>query len=105
MENFQAIYDQAKAASNKAANDYIEKHGEHAYCGFAWVEFPSGRDKFVNWMRKNGIGSKHWKKGWQIWRPSDVMTQSMSVNEAGAEAFAEVLMAHGIQVNACSRAD
>jgi hypothetical protein len=105
MENFQAIFDQAKAAANKAATDYLEKHGDTAYCGFAWIEFPSGRDKFVNWMRKNDIGSKHWKKGWQLWRPADVYTQSMDVNEAGAEAFAEVLNSYGIQAHPCSRAD
>jgi hypothetical protein len=29
----------------------------------------------------------------------------MDVNEAGAEAFVEVLNAHGIQADACSRAD
>jgi hypothetical protein len=105
MENFQAIFDQAKAAANKAATDYLEKHGDTPYCGFAWVEFPSGRDKFVNWMRKNDIGSKHWKKGWQLWRPADVFTQSMDVNEAGAWAFAKVLNENGIQAHPCSRAD
>lgn len=105
MENFQAIYDEAKAAGIKAENDYIAQYGEPYYCGFAWVEIPNGRSKFVNWLKKQNIGGKHWKKGWEIWRPTDRMTQSMDVLEAGAYAFAKVLKAHGIEAYANSRPD
>ena len=104
-QDFQAIYNQALAAGQQAEAEYVAKVGEDDYCGFAWVEIPNGRSPFVSWCKKNGVGSKHWKKGWQLWRPADVFTQSMDVNEAGALAFAEVLKAHGIQAHPCSRAD
>jgi hypothetical protein len=105
MENFQAIYDEAKAAGIKAEKDYIAQYGEPYYCGFAWVELHNGRSKFVNWLKKQGIGSKHWKKGWYIWRPTDCMTQSMDVLEAGAYAFTQVLRKYGIDAVSASRAD
>lgn len=105
MENFQAIYDEALAAGIKAEQDYLAQYGEPMYCGFAWVELPNGRSKFVNWLKKQNIGSKHWKKGWQIWRPTNNHTQSMDILEAGAYAFVKVLRAHGIDAVSASRAD
>ena len=105
MENFQAIYDEALAAGIKAEADYMAQYGEPYYCGFAWVEIPNGRSKFVSWLKKNIIGSKHWKKGWQIWRPTNSGTQSMDILEAGAYAFVKVLRAHGIDAVSASRAD
>ena len=105
MQDFQAIYNEARAAGQKAEQDYMAQYGEPMYCGFAWVDIPNGRSPFVNWCKKNGIGSKHWKKGWQIWRPTDNMTQSMDILEAGAYAFAQVLRKHGIDAVSGSRAD
>jgi len=105
MENFQAIYDEALAAAVKAEADYMAQYGEPMYCGFAWVEIPNGRSKFVSWLKKNKIGDKHWKKGWQIWNPAGNFTQSMDIKEAGAYAFVKVLRAHGIDCVSASRAD
>jgi hypothetical protein len=105
MENFQTIYDAAFSAGVKAEQEHVEKYGESAYCGFAWVDLPNGRSKFVNWLKKNKIGSKHWKKGWQIWRPTNNGTQSMDVLEAGAYAFSKVLRDNGIEAFCASRPD
>ena len=102
---FQLIYAQALGAAKQAEQEYFEKHGEPMYCGFAWVDFPSARTQFVYWCKKNDIGSKHWKKGWQIWNPSGNYTQSMDIKEAGAHAFAKVLNGYGIECFASSRAD
>ena len=85
--------------------EYYAKHGESMYCGFAWVYFPSARTQFVNWCKKNDVGSKHWQKGWQIWNPTGTGTQSMDIKEAGSHAFAEVLKSYGIECRAQSRAD
>jgi hypothetical protein len=104
-QDFQAIYDQALAAGRKAEADWIEQHGEDNYCGFAWVEIPNGRSPFVNWCKKNSVGSKHWQKGWQIWRCTGSHTQCMNVLEQGASAFAGVLKEHGIDAWYNSRAD
>jgi len=79
--DFQAIYDQALAAGQKAEADYIETVGEDNYCGFAWVEIPN------------------------IWRCTNNMTQCMNVLEVGASAFAGVLKENGIDAWYNSRAD
>ena len=104
-QDFQAIYDTAIAAGNKAYNDYLEKHGEPMYCGFAWAELPSARTPFVNWCKKNGVGSKHWRKGWTIWNPCGHGTQSMDLKEVATLAFVEVLRENGIDCYMGSRAD
>jgi len=102
---FAAIYSTAVAKAIIAGQQYVAQYGEDAYCGFGWVEIPNGRSPFVNWCRKNKVGSKHWRKGWQIWRPSGNMTQSMTVLEIEAQAFADVLKEHGIEAWMGSRAD
>lgn len=104
-QDFQAIYDKALAAGQQAEADYLAKTGEDDYCGFAWVEIPNGRSPFVNWCKKNGIGSKHWQKGWQIWRPTQCMSQCMNLLEVGAQAFAKSLEEQGIEAWMGSRAD
>ena len=73
--------------------------------GFAWVEIPNGRSPFVNWARKNDVGTKHYQKGWQVWNPTKTFSQSMDVREAGATAFAKVLRDNGIEAYMVSRAD
>ena len=35
--NIQAIHQEAYNAAVQAENDFLTKHGEMAYCGFAWV--------------------------------------------------------------------
>jgi hypothetical protein len=103
--DFQEIYTKAVSAAKLAEHEFMQKHGENPYCGFAWVEVTSARIPFVNWCKKNGVGEKHWKRGWSIWNPAGNGTQSMDVKEQGADAFAKVLREHGINAWACSRAD
>jgi hypothetical protein len=103
--NYQEIYNEAIQSAKQAEQEYLEKHGEPMYCGFAWVEIPNGRSPFVNWCKKNGVGSKHWRKGWNIWNPAGNHTQSMDIKEAGAHAFTQVLSKHGIDAWMGSRAD
>ena len=103
--DFQTIYNEAIKTAKLAEADYTAKYGEQMYCGFAWVDFPSARTPFVAWAKKNGVGSKHWKKGWSIWNPAGNCTQSMDIKEVGAEAFAQVLNSHGIDCAMHSRPD
>jgi hypothetical protein len=102
---FRSIYEEAVVAGRDAEDAYFAKYGEPLYCGFAWVEIPNGRSPFVNWCKKVGLGSKHWKKGWSIWRPTDNHTQSMDIQEVGAKAFCDVLRKNGIEAHWMSRAD
>ena len=103
--DYKAIWTEALLAGIEAEAKHIAEYGEDMYCGFGWVEIPNGRSPFVTWCRKNGIGSKHWRKGWYIWRPTQNYSQSMTVNEIGAQAFAEVLNNHGIEAFSASRPD
>lgn len=103
--DFQAIHNEALALAKKAESDYVAQYGEPFYCGFAWVDIDNGRSPFVNWCKKNGVGSKHWRKGWCIWNPAGNGTQSMDVKEAGAYAYAAVLRNYNIDAQAGSRAD
>ena len=36
--DIQAIHAEAKQAAIDAENNFLAKHGERAYCGFAWVD-------------------------------------------------------------------
>ena len=103
VEQIQQGIELAKQASI-AKYDQMGRKDAYA-CGFAWVDIPNGRSPFVNWCKKNNIGDKHWKKGWSIWNPAGNGTQSMDIKEAGAHAFAEVLVKHGITAYMGSRAD
>lgn len=103
--DYQSIYTQAIDAAKAAEADFLEKHGEPLYCGYAWVDFSSARTPFVNWCKKNDVGSKHWNKGWVIWNPAGNHTQSLDIKEVGASAFAEVLNRNGIVCSEGSRAD
>lgn len=104
------VIEGAKAAAKQAVAEYVAKcahlpFGEPAYCGFAWVEIPDGRSPLVREMKKMGVGSKHWKKGWQVWSPGEHKGQSMDIHEAGARAYAAFLRQHGFEVYMGSRAD
>ena len=37
-ENVEQIAKEAKLAADKAQSDWLAKHGDGAYCGFAWVD-------------------------------------------------------------------
>jgi hypothetical protein len=103
------IYAEAVAAAAAAANAENAKLPPEQMrgldCGFAWVVVKPARGPFVSWCKKNGCGRSHHAGGWCFWSPGKANTQSMSVHQAGAEAFAEVLKAHGINADADYRYD
>ena len=101
------IVQEAFTAARTAEADYLARHGEPMYCGFAWV------DVFVE--RTNSKEAKElikigFKKSWRakclnLWRPGGYNGQSMSIKEAGASAYAEVLSKYGFRAYCGSRAD
>ena len=97
---------EAQQAAAQAAEDYITKHGEDWYCGFAWVTvYEKGSTKLGRALLKSGF-KKAYGGGLQMWNPSGHGTQSMSVKEAGAYAAAKVLKERlGVTVYAGGRAD
>ena len=106
LENIESIHNTASAAAQKAAQDHITKHGEDWYCGFAWVTvYEKGSTKLGRALKAVGFKPAY-GGGLQLWNPSGHGTQSMSVKEAGAQAYADVLRSFGIdKAYAGGRAD
>lgn len=86
------VLNQALVASKLAALDMHRQVGERDACGFGWVSVYDVRSnsKLGKLLALHGF-SKAWNGGLQLWDPSGVPTQSISVKEAGAYAYAAVL--------------
>jgi hypothetical protein len=78
-------------------------HVPDGVCGFAGVVVP-GNSGIGRWLRKNGIGHKHWPSGWYV-STNYQMSQSMERAEAAARAVAEVLNEAGEKAYPYSRID
>jgi hypothetical protein len=105
------IWTEACVAAKLAVEQFVSKHGEPMYCGFANVKIRPARGKFVEFLKKVGVGSNAYKGGWYI-SYYDIMsdhkwchTQSMDIKEHGCDAFAEVLNKYGMDAHMESRAD
>lgn len=72
-------------------------------CGFAWVNISPARGAFVNWLKAQGIGSKGYYGGYEIWVRE--FGQSVDRKTAFARAFADVLNKYGINASIGSRLD
>ena len=93
--NLEAVQDACNEAgiqARTAAKIMYQKIGERDACGFAWVNVwgvrsnsKLGRALQAAGFRKDYTGSL------QLWNPSGHCTQSISVKEAGADAYAQVL--------------
>ena len=102
----------ARKVAIKAVDDFVAKHGEPMYCGFANVSIRPARGRFVSFMKKADIGDKGWNGGYRISyydiMPQDHqyrMTQSLDIKEIACEAFRDELRKYGLTVYAESRAD
>ena len=106
VEDLQTIKSAALQHARDAAEAHLEQYGEHAYCGFAWVNIYGirGNTKLGRNMKAAGF-EKDYTGAYSIWNPSGVGTQCMSTKEAGAEAAAKVYKAAGFTAYAGSRAD
>ena len=106
-------------ATNKAQNavtDFLadwnaktggNEYGEPMYCGFAWVDVAVTRtnSKLAKALESVGFRKSHRAKTMTLWDPAKHRGQSMDCKEVGAQAYAEVLRANGIQASMGSRAD
>lgn len=100
------LHEQAVKLAQQAETDYIAKHGEPAYCGFAWVKlYIDGRKPATKALVKAGYANKGWDGGYVVWNPAGNGTQSMDVKEIGAQVYAEFMREAGIKAYAGSRAD
>ena len=106
VEDLKLIKAAALQHAQDAGEAHLEQYGEHAYCGFAWVNIYGikGNTKLGKRMKAAGI-EKDYSGAYKIWNPSGLGTQCMSTKEAGAEAAAKVFQAAGFKCYAGSRAD
>jgi len=65
------------------------------YCGGATVIIEDGRTSFARWLRKKGIGHRHYQRGYSI--SARRIGQSAESAKAYADAFARVLRRNGIE--------
>ena len=100
------IKEAALQHARDAGEAHIKQYGEHAYCGFAWVNIwdIKGNTKLGKRMKAAGF-EKDYTGAYSIWNPSGLGTQCMSTKEAGARAAADVYKAAGFKCSAGSRAD
>ena len=102
----------ARKVAIKAVDDFVAKHGEPMYCGFANVSIHPAKGRFVSFMKKADIGDKGFRGGYRI-SYYDIMpqdhqyrsTQSMDIKEEACEAFRDELKKYCLTVYAESRAD
>lgn len=92
VEAVQEACNEAAMAAQTAAQVAYVQIGERDACGFAWVNVYGVRSNSKLGKALISFGfRKDYTGSLQIWNPSGHNTQSISVKEAGAYAYAEVL--------------
>ena len=96
-----------KVLAEQAGLAMYQRVGERDACGFGWVEVYVDRtnSKQAQELIKAGFRKDYKPKCLTMWDPAGVPTQSISVKEAGAEAYATYLQALGLRAYGCSRLD
>ena len=105
------IWTEACVAGKTAVEEYHRQYGEPLYCGFGHVNIRPARGKFVNFLKKVGVGDVGYNGGYNV-SYYDIMddhplshTQSLDLKEACVDAFAHVLQKYGIDAWGVGRAD
>ena len=98
---------QGKAIAQQAGLAMYQRIGERDACGFGWVEVYVDRtnSKQAQELIRAGFRKDYKPKCLTMWDPAGVPTQSISVKEAGADAYATYLTALGLKAYGCSRLD
>ena len=96
-----------KVFAEQAGRAMYAQVGERDACGFGWVEVYVDRtnSKQAKELLKAGFRKDYKPKCLSMWDPAGVPTQSISVKEAGAQAYAKYLQALGLKAYAGSRLD
>jgi hypothetical protein len=98
---------QGKQLAEQAGLKMYQQVGERDACGFGWVEVYVDRtnSKQAKELIAAGFRKDYKPKCLSMWDPAGVPTQSVSVKEAGAYAYAEYLTQLGLKAYAGSRLD
>ena len=102
----------ARNKAIEAVDKFMQGREEPMYCGFANVSIHPAKGRFVNILKKAGIGDKGYRGGYRI-SYYDIMPQdhrwrhcqSLDIKEIACEAFRDELRKYGLTVYAESRAD
>ena len=96
-----------KALAEQAGRDMYAKIGERDACGFGWVDVYVDRtnSKQAKELLKAGFRKDYKPRCLSMWDPAGIPTQSISVKEAGAYAYATYLQSLGLTAYAGSRLD
>ena len=96
-----------KVLAVNAGQAMYQKIGERDACGFGWVEVYVDRtnSKQAKELIAAGFKKDYKPKCLSMWDPAGIPTQSISVKEAGAQAYADYLRALGLTAYAGSRMD
>jgi hypothetical protein len=96
-----------KVLAEQAGLAMYQKVGERDACGFGWVEVYVDRtnSKQAQELIRAGFRKDYKPKCLSMWDPAGIPTQSISVKEAGAYAYAEYLTQLGLRAYAGSRMD
>ena len=105
LDNIESLHSTGRAAAVTAEKEFIAKHGEPMYCGFAWVTVRESASTKLGRALKSVGFTKAYGGGLQLWNPGGSYTQSMDVKEIGAIAYAKVFQDAGINAYCGSRAD
>ena len=93
--NAEAVQDACNEAgiqARTAAKAFYDQHGDRDACGFAWVDVFGVRSNSRLGKTLQSFGfRKDYTGSLQLWNPSKAGVQSISILEAGAEAYAKVL--------------
>ena len=96
-----------KALAEAAGQAMYQQIGERDACGFGWVEVYVDRtnSKQAKELIAAGFRKDYKPKCLSMWDPAGIPTQSISVKEAGAYAYADYLTKLGLKAYAGSRLD
>jgi len=96
-----------KALAEQAGLAMYQRIGERDACGFGWVDVYVDRtnSKQAKELIKAGFRKDYKPKCLSMWDPAGIPTQSVSVKEAGADAYAQYLRAIGLNAYSGSRLD
>lgn len=99
----------AKQEAETAARAMYQQVGERDACGFGWVEIYVERtnSKEARALIEAGFRKDYKPRCLTMWDPAGLGTQSVSVKEAGAQAFARAFRAMfpEAKIYGCSRLD
>ena len=96
-----------KQLAEQAGLAMYQRIGDRDACGFGWVEVYVDRtnSKQAKELIAAGFKKDYKPKCLSMWDPAGIPTQSISVKEAGAMAYADYLQTLGLKAYAGSRLD